>query len=662
MTFTAVDPLLGQVLDGRYVVHSKIATGGMASVYRGEDLRLEREVAVKVIHQALAEDSSFAAQFAIEARSIARLSHPNIVQVFDQGNHRGLAFLTMEYIPGKTLRDVIKLQSPLPAVDALNFLEPVLDGLAAAHRAGITHRDVKPENVLVADNGTIKVADFGLARRGEAGLPDGQMYGTVSYVAPEQVSHGIADPRSDVYAVGVVLFELLTGTKPFFGATPAEIAAQHVSDRVPAPSSRVTSVPPVVDEMVRLATMKHLDERPTDAREMLIVLRETRRKIKLSPEKTNAGSWPLPLPAAPSSLTASRDHSEETEIVNRTTVQSIVESGHDMPSPPSNTTTFRVVASPDTVHRRRRAKALTLLLLVVVCLLGIAGWYLGSGSGSSTQSSVPQLIGLTEAKALAALKEQGLRGQVNRQFDETVPTGIVITANQKSGARVPVQSVVLMTVSRGVTAQITVPPLSGLAEGDARSAILSADLAVGSVERRYDPEISEGIVMESSPSAGEKVPGQTPLNLVISKGPTPIPIKDWRGKSADEAERALVASGLRVAQIKATSEEVPTGVVIAQLPAGGSGLPGSTVELTVSTEPRKPSPSESALGRIKVPNVTGLSIQRAQDELESVGLVADIARPGRPLDDNAEVLSQEPSAGQSVAAGTRVTLVATPGR
>ncbi len=277
------ESLLGRVFDGRYRVQSHIADGGMASVYLALDTRLDREVALKVMRHDLAQDEAFVSRFKREARSAARLSHPNVVSVFDQGEDDGHMFLAMEYVPGQTLREVMKAEGPLTPRAALDIMGPVLQALGAAHRGGIIHRDVKPENIILReDDGTVKVADFGLARavsNQTTASQTGVLLGTVAYLSPEQVERGIADARSDVYAAGLILFEMLTGTKAFTGDTPIHIAYQHVHGSIPAPSSRVRSVPAELDALVALATSRDPDQRPHDAEDFLAEVRKSRAML-----------------------------------------------------------------------------------------------------------------------------------------------------------------------------------------------------------------------------------------------------------------------------------------------------------------------------------------------------------------------------------------------
>jgi len=279
--------MIGRLIDGRYQVRSRIARGGMATVYLATDLRLERRVAVKVMHSHLADDSQFKQRFIQEARSAARLAHPNVVNVFDQGQDADSAYLVMEYLPGITLRDLMQEYGSLTSQQTIDITEAVLSGLAAAHKAGIVHRDLKPENVLLADDGRIKIGDFGLARAASANTATGAaLLGTIAYLSPELVTRGVADTRSDIYAVGIMMFEMLTGEQPFKGEQPMQIAYQHANDTVPAPSTKNSKVPAELDELVMWATARDPEQRPRDARAMLDQLHETEALLRLEEPAT----------------------------------------------------------------------------------------------------------------------------------------------------------------------------------------------------------------------------------------------------------------------------------------------------------------------------------------------------------------------------------------
>jgi serine/threonine protein kinase len=289
------DPLVGRVVDGRYAVTARIARGGMATVYLALDRRLHREVALKVMHAHLGDDPQFTARFIREARAAARLSHPGVVAVFDQGEDDGLLYLAMEYLEGRTLRTVLGELGVLTPGEALDVVEPVLDALAAAHAAGIVHRDVKPENVLLTDDGRVKVADFGLARAASSvASTSGVLMGTAAYLAPELIAHGVADARADVYAVGMTLFEMLTGRQPFSGDVPLRVAYRHVHEDVPAPSTVVGALPEPLDVLVTAATARDPGRRPADAAALLALERSVRARV---PAQALAVRPSLPRPA-----------------------------------------------------------------------------------------------------------------------------------------------------------------------------------------------------------------------------------------------------------------------------------------------------------------------------------------------------------------------------
>ncbi|MGN6611958.1 MAG: Stk1 family PASTA domain-containing Ser/Thr kinase [Angustibacter sp.] len=619
MDVTVADPLVGRELDGRYVVRSRIARGGMATVYLALDQRLDREVALKVMHPNLVDDEAFVSRFTREARSAARLNHPGIVQVFDQGSHDGVVFLAMEHVPGRTLRDVMRDRGPMTAHEALDLLEPVLDALGAAHSAGIVHRDIKPENVLIRDDGRVKVADFGLARAVGASTAHSQtglLIGTVSYLAPEQVERGSADARSDVYATGVVLFEMLTGTKPFGGDTPVQIALQHVSSRVPAPSSRAAGIHPALDDLVLLATARDPAERPADARDLLMALRETRRVLP-APALDARPVTVVPEPHQPPADTPA----ERTMALDAVTAPA---------------------AAPARGHRRRsRGRIALAVVLGLALLLGVGGWYVGAGPGAYVR--VPTVVGLTQAEATAALTKRGLDAETSPGFSETVAAGSVVSADPGEGARARKGSAVQLVISRGPE-RYGVPKLAGLTEDAARAAIATAHLVVGKVSRRFDDSVPDGSVVSASLQAGTKVRRDTAVDLVISRGREPVAVGDWVGKPADQATQALEGSGLKVTTTEAFDDQVPKGSVVSQDPGPGSAFKGDTVKLVVSKGPEL----------VPVPRVVGMSAKKARDKLEAAGFKVNVTSVFG--NGGGTVIAQRPGAGSKVKPGSTVTI------
>ena len=474
---TVGDPLVGRLLDGRYQITERLARGGMATVYRAVDTRLTRTVAVKVMHVGLGDDAEFARKFDREARAAARLSHPNVVAVFDQGQdiiegHSSRPYIVMEHIDGYTLRDVINAESPLRPLRALEVIEPVLAALAAAHDAGLVHRDVKPENVLISDRGQIKVADFGLAKAVSSQTStatQGLLIGTVSYLPPELVLSGRADARSDVYSTGVVLFELLTGLKPHTGDTPIQVAYAHVHSDVPAPSTfpNAGPIPPDLDALVARATARNASTRPPDAR---VLLREVRRvQALLRGDVPDDPELLRDLTPAPP-----RDRSdyEVTELVAAaptTTILTVLEAPPPAPlerALPAPAIERLKRQRERQARRRRRGWAALLLVLLLTALAALSGWYLTAGRFTSA----PALATLSQADAEHVAGQAGLTVDFTDEFSENVPPGVVIGTEPGPGSKIIKGGRIEVMVSRGPE-RFTMPTVVGLSRPSAESAV-----------------------------------------------------------------------------------------------------------------------------------------------------------------------------------------------
>ena len=621
MDVTVSDPLVGRLLDGRYAVQSRIARGGMATVYLAVDERLDRDVAVKVMHAGLSADAEFVRRFIREARSAARLSHPGIVQVFDQGEDDGVVYLAMEYVPGRTLRDLMRERGALTPRESLDVLEPVLDALATAHRAGIVHRDIKPENVLLADDGRVKVADFGLARAvstSTVATAAGVLLGTVAYLAPEQVERGVADARSDVYAAGVLLFEMLTGSTPFEGETALQVAYQHVHDDVPAPSTRASGIAPEIDDIVLAAAAHDPDERPNDARELLIVVREARRRS--TPEALDV----RPVAAAPTD-----GRNDSTVMLDRR--PAFDHRGGD--------TGLIMVPQQQPVRRSRRGRITLALVLAIAVLLGVGGWYVGAGPGA--YAVVPQVVGKSQADAESALRAAGLGRTPLPEYSETVPVGLVIRTDPKT--RVRKDGTVTLVVSRGPE-RYDVPLLAGLAEAAAREALANNKLGVDNVKRAFSDKVASGLVVSSDPVKGKQLRRNATVDLVVSRGRKPIEVTSWVGKAADQAKAALVKAGFAVSTKQVFDDAVPDGDVVAQTPSSGTGFRGTKVALVVSKGPEL----------VAVPRVVGSQIDPARKLLVSQGFKVVVQNAFGGF--FGTVRFQTPSAGERVMAGATITL------
>ncbi|WP_198533894.1 Stk1 family PASTA domain-containing Ser/Thr kinase [Streptomyces odonnellii] len=626
MDTTLHDPIVGQVLDGRYRVDARIAVGGMATVYRAVDTRLDRVLALKVMHPALAADVTFVERFIREAKSVARLAHPNVVAVFDQGAQGAYVYLAMEYVAGCTLRDVLRERGALQPRAALDILEPVLAALGAAHRAGFVHRDMKPENVLIGDDGRVKVADFGLVRAvGDVTNTTGTVLGTVSYLAPEQIEYGTSDPRVDVYACGVVLHEMLTGAKPHSGDTPAQVLYRHLNEDVPAPSAAVPGLAVELDELVAAATARNPDLRPHDAVALLARTREAR--APLSDAQLDA----VP-PGARTQEEAGANH--RTAVIPRPAVHRT--SRLEMPPP----------GRPDRPDRAwswrapRRGIVAAVVAVLLVLGVGTGVWYINSGQFTR----VPSLLGQTEQEAKRRLADAGLEARVTKDFSETFDRGTVMRSDPAPLARIRGDGPVTLVVSRGPET-VRVPDLTGMPLAQARRALTKAGLAAGVVSREFDEQTAQGSVLSSAPEAGTSVRPDSGVALVVSKG-SPVDMPDVTGESVDDATAELEEAGLRVriAAVRVNSPE-DEGSVARQSAAEGSQLArGDTVTLTVSKGPRM----------IPVPDVVGEKTDKARSVLEAAGFVVEVDRGFPFLDDT--VAEQSVDAGDEAPENSTITI------
>ncbi|WP_435198344.1 Stk1 family PASTA domain-containing Ser/Thr kinase [Janibacter sp. GS2] len=634
MTTASSHPLVGELVDGRYRVVRHIADGGMATVLLATDTRLDRDVALKVMRADLAADETFVSRFRREARSAARLSHPNVVPVFDQGEDEGRVFLAMEYIDGRTARAVIDAEGALTPRAALDLMESVLTGLTAAHDAGYIHRDVKPENILIADHGPVKVADFGLARAVTSQTTtadDGVLFGTVAYLSPEQVERGIADARSDVYAAGLILFELLTGTRAIEGESPIHVAFQHVHGGVPAPSERVADLPSPLDDLVALATHRDPDERPRGAGEYLEALQATRDR--LSPEQLDARPDRERAAATSGTPTMAHPRPSRTQALKPTAAAA------DAPAPP----TPPGEGAPPSSRRRRRRRILVMLLALLLLAGGGASWYAIAGPGASVV--VPDVAGEPREEAASALQDHDLELTEQEAFDESVPAGEAITSNPPSGTEAAKGSDVTVVFSKGPE-RYAVPDLTGKSKAAASTALKDRKLSLGKASQEWHESVDEGQVISSDPAAGTDLKRDATVSVVLSKGPEPIDVPSVTGESADDATQAIEDAGLKASRAEdAYSTTVTKGSVISQSPADGTLTRGGTVTLTVSKGPEM----------VAVPKVEGLSKAKAKSTLEAAGFRVSVQTfLGGPLD---EVRASRPGGGSTAPKGSTVTIL-----
>lgn len=675
MAVTSDDALVGRVLDDRYIIGERIARGGMASVFRATDERLDREVAVKVMHHALGDDQQFTDRFVREAKSAAKLNHRNVVSVFDQGKDGDVAYLVMEFVPGNTLRDLMREEAPMPPVRALALVEQVLIALSAAHAAKIIHRDVKPENVLITPDGDVKVADFGLARAVSAATTatGGTLIGTVSYLAPEIVLHEGADARSDVYAVGAMLYEMLTGTKPHVGESPIQVAYKHVHEDIGPPSALVTGIPVFVDALVARATVRDRDQRSTDARVMLQQVRSVRRALEAGiTEDDDLTSDLLPRAGAPMAGSvggpaaddddASASAGAPTQGIMTGTPGAADSSEHTMqwdaapmapaptagaatstgsPSglhPPVSAENYRDMRSNQTAPRRGRR--LLIAAIIVAVLAALLGWYVADGRYSRT----PVLVGSQEAEAKTDAEAAGFSFKVSeRRFSESVPNGVVIATDPGQGDKILPDATIKAVVSKGKDRVVLPEKITGMTVEELTKKLTAVDLVLGDEDDKFDEKVKKGLVIGAvNIKADQQLKRGTQVDVYVSKGRKPIPISDFAGRPIDDGTSAADKAGLNADVKQKFSDDVDKGIIISQSPNSGNLFKGDSVTFVVSKGP----------DLVAVPNVVGMKRAEAVKTLEAAGFTPQAYGPG-----DFTVRRQSPGNGEKVKRGSDVSIL-----
>ena len=644
MDTTVADTLIGTTIDGRYRITGRVARGGMATVYTAVDERLERTVALKIIHPSQATNVHFVDRFTDEAKTIARLTHPNVVAVYDQGRHLGLPYLVMEFVQGRTLRELLTQRRRLTPVESCAILEQMLAAIAAAHRAGLVHRDVKPENVLVAEapsgglgnlvDAVVKVADFGLARAVEASGADepGQLMATVAYVAPELVTDGHADARTDVYSAGIVLFEMLTGQVPFDGDDPVEVAWRHVDNDVPAPSSVVHGLPPALDDLVARATRRDPGARPTDAGTLLAEVQTVRDDLGAANVET-ALLRQVPPPAR-------HPVADPTTVVpalgfgDRPTWARLPEQATRLQS--RRRATIEGPAHGGGGQDRRRVMLTAAVAIMVLVVIG-STWWVTLGRYTET----PTLVNMTKAQAEQYAKQHDFDlFYADGAYSETVAKDTVLSQKPGANEKIVKGGTITLTLSLGKE-RFDVPDVVGHELATAQSEITSANLKVKQGTGQYSDAVPEGSVVSTNPAAGTELKRGDTVTIVVSKGNAPITVPDLTGKNINDARAQLQGLGLTAVERYKDSDQ-PADQVLDQTPKAGTGAaPNDEVTLDVSKGPPL----------ITIPDVSNQPCQQAQSTLQGLNLQAQLN-----INPNGFVRQMNPAPGTQVPAQTVVQL------
>ena len=627
--------LSGQLIDNRYELIRIIANGGMGTIYEGLDTRLDRKVAVKIMHPHLAQDEEFISRFIREAKAAASLSHPNIVNVMDQGwNQSGIpaVFLVMELVEGKTLRELIAEKGSFTVKETINYLAPVVSALSAAHQIGIVHRDIKPENILISNDGRIKIADFGLARGANLGqtmtADASVILGSVSYLSPEQVQRGISDSRSDIYSLGVMAFEMLTGKRPHISDSPMQIAFMHVNEEIPKVSSKLNSkdqkIPVELDELIFASTSRNPDDRPRDATAFSNALRNI--QIKSDPAKQQM-SLELDLPVRTEPDKPVRKRREVVEVEETREITKPIER----------------VEEKSPLKKRRKFGKFKLALVVLAIISGAFGWWTLVGPGAKV--TVPSLIGGTVAQANSVLKPLGLVSEIARQeFNEEIAKGIIIQSEPAGGGKIDPGGTVKLILSKGPE-RYQIPNLSKLTSEAAVKALTALPLATPVIIESFSDAIPEGLVISTDPIAGTQVKRGAAIRILVSKGIEQIAMVDFTGKTGDEALNTLVDGGFKVYPKYEYSETVPMGAVISQSPNDARNFPkGTKITLIIS----------KGSNFVFIPNVYSLTESKAKATLTALDLKVTVKRMGNKA--IKRVTSISPKVGAKVVRGSKVTI------
>jgi len=615
------------IVDERYRVVNRIGSGGMADVFCAHDNQLGRKVALKLLHRRFARDEDFVERFRREASSAAGLQHPNVVGVYDRGEWDGTYYIAMEHLEGRNLKEVVRQEAPLDPLRAIDLTIQILKGARFAHKRGIVHRDLKPHNVIVDGEGRAKVTDFGIARAGASDMTEtGSIMGTAQYLSPEQAQGLPVSAQSDLYAVGVILWELLTGRVPFDGDTAVTVALKHVTETPPPPSALEPRVPPALDTVVMWALEKDPSRRPPDADAFIAALQDVRARMTDNAVGQETTAFVAPLVPL---------ESETTTVLAPAPVGLVEE---EVLAPPPE----------DSLDPRRRSRWpwLAALLLLLIGAAVAAALLLAPHKSATPQVLLPNVVGKDQATASTILQNAGFQPNVIRQTSRA-PKDQVIKEIPPPGQSLDKGSTVTLTVSSG-PGQRDVPSVAGLSQSAAQSALRRSGFraAVGS---EASDKVAKGVAISTTPSAGTPLDAGSVVMLTVSSGPEQITVHDVTNEQVDTARNDLMGQGLKVSVSEVVSQSRPAGTVLSQSPSGGTMVAkGSQVNLTVAKAPEKAT----------VPGVSGMSESAAIAAIQGAGFT--VQTRDKTVSDqkqDGKVLGQSPAAGSQLKKGAHVGIV-----
>jgi serine/threonine-protein kinase len=623
------DVVQGAMIDGRYRVLSRLGAGGMADVFLAEDQQLGRKVALKLLHRRFAEDPGFVERFRREAQAAAGLQHPHVVSVYDRGAFDGTYYIAMEYLPGRSLKQLIRQEAPVDPIRAIDITVQILKAARFAHKRGVIHRDLKPHNVIIDESDQVKVTDFGIARAGASDMTEtGSIMGTAQYLSPEQAQGLAVSPASDLYSIGVVLYELLTGRVPFDAEAAVTIAIKHVSESPTPPRVINPSIPPELEQLVLWAMNKNPSDRPADADAMIAALEAVKERIEATSRGERTASFAALAAAMP--------------------VAAVVDAGPADTNPPTGAPLLLPAELPSDEpppmpgeHRGRWAWIIALVLLLAG--IAVAAFLLTRPE----QKIVPTVVGEQVSVAQTQIQNAGFTPNLIYRTDSH-PSGTVIAQNPLGQTKTDAGSTVSLTVSTGL-GNTGVPSVSGLSQSAAFRELSRHHVKATRIVHESSPDIPSGQATRTDPGAGTSVPYGSGVTLFISSGKPEVGVPDVTGQSQAAASATLRTAGFTVSTTTQESNTVQPGNVISQSPSGGtSAAPGSNVSLVIATAPTT----------ANIPDVTGDTADAAANTLTAAGFkVTRKTKNVTQQNRDGIVVSESPKAGSTAKKGSTVTIV-----